>query len=137
MTLPRIVTSSKFQSAFVVTLLGAIPVLYQLSDKAIPREDKTKLLQTWIAGATATWIAAIGGTALEDFSRKPAPPAPAPSPPVTVNAPQGDVVNQQSPATAAVSAPPVVPPAPGPGPGRPAGPVRPAPPAAYRPPRPA
>lgn len=99
MNAPRILASSKYQSAIVVTVLGAIPVFYQLADHDIPRPDKTQILKVYIGGAIAAWLGAIVGTSAEDYAKNRDTPAAKPGPSVQVNTAGGNV-QQATPAPA-------------------------------------
>ena len=69
MPAPRVFTSSKYHAALIVTVLGAVPVLYQLHDPSIARADKTELLKTFIAGATVAWTTAVAAEGAVDYAK--------------------------------------------------------------------
>ena len=101
MSIPRILTSAKFQASAFATALIAVPLIFTLTDRNVSRPEKQSATEKFIIATASLWGIAVGGTAAEDYAKnrdKPAGVGPAPS--VMVNT-GSDATNTQSAAPTA------------------------------------
>ena len=110
MSIPRILTSAKFQASAFATVLIAVPLIFTLTDRNVSRAEKQSATEKFIIATASLWGIAVGGTAAEDYAKnrdKPAGVGPVPS--VMVNT-GSDATNTQSAVPVAPRPAPAMPP---------------------------